>query len=181
MLDRLQALLRQVIDAAAALGALCVFLLFVLMLVGGIGRQLNLPVSGINDLVAWLCAAASFLAMAHAFRHGDFVRVTLLLEALSPQARRWLDALCLGVASASVAYLAWWACAFTWESYEFHEMATGLVVIPIWMPQASFALGSVLLLAAVLDEFITVLRGHKPHYQVAVEERHARGDFSSDV
>ena len=41
--------------------------------------------------------------------------------------------------------------------------------------------GAPLLLAAVVDEFITVLRGHKPHYQVAVEERHARGDFSSDV
>ena len=181
MLDRLQALLRKVIDAAGALGALCVFLLFVLMLIGGIGRQLNLPVSGINDWVAWLCAAASFLAMAHAFRHGDFVRVTLLLEVLSSTSRRWLDAACLAVATCSVAYLTWWACAFTWESYEFHEMATGLVVIPIWIPQASFALGSVLLLAAVLDEFITVLRGHKPHYQVAVEERHARGDFSSEV
>jgi hypothetical protein len=61
MLDRLQALLRKMIDAAGAVGALCVFLLFVLMIVGGIGRQLNLQVSGINDLVAWLCAAASGL------------------------------------------------------------------------------------------------------------------------
>ena len=51
MLDRLQALLRKAIDAAGALGALCVFLLFVLMIVGGIGRQLNLQVSGINDRV----------------------------------------------------------------------------------------------------------------------------------
>ena len=181
MLDRLQALLRKAIDAAGALGALCVFLLFVLMIVGGLGRQLNLQVSGINDLVAWLCAAASFLAMAHAFRHGDFVRVTLLLEAVSPAMRRRIDALCLVIASISVAYLAWSATAFTWESWEFHEMATGLVVIPIWIPQATFVLGSWLLMAAVLDELITVLRGHKPHYQVAVEERHARGDFSADV
>jgi TRAP-type C4-dicarboxylate transport system permease small subunit len=181
MLDRLQALLRKVIDVAGALGALCVFLLFVLMIVGGIGRQLNLQVSGINDLVAWLCASASFFAMAHAFRHGDFVRVTLLLEALPPQGRRWLDAVCLAVACVSVGYLTWSASAFTWESFEFHEMATGLVVIPIWIPQASFVIGSWLLLAAVVDEFITVLRGQKPHYQVAVEERHARGDFSSDV
>jgi TRAP-type C4-dicarboxylate transport system permease small subunit len=181
MLDRLQALLRKAIDAAGALGALCVFLLFLLMIVGGVGRQLNLQVSGINDLVAWLCAAASFLAMAHAFRHGDFVRVTLLLEAVSPAMRRRIDGLCLVIASLSVAYLAWSATAFTWESWEFHEMATGLVVIPIWIPQATFVLGSWLLMAAVLDELITVLRGHKPHYQVAVEERHARGDFSADV
>ena len=34
----------------------------------------------VNDIVSWLCAAAAFFAMAHAFKHGDFVRVTLLLE-----------------------------------------------------------------------------------------------------
>jgi TRAP-type C4-dicarboxylate transport system permease small subunit len=60
-------------------------------------------------------------------------------------------------------------------------MATGLVVIPIWTVQVTFVVGSWLLLAAVVDEFITVLRGRKPNYQLAVEERHARGDFSSDI
>jgi len=60
MLDRLQALLRKGIDAAGALGALCVFLLFVLMIVGGVGRQLNLQVSGINDLVAWIFGAQCY-------------------------------------------------------------------------------------------------------------------------
>ena len=70
---------------------------------------------------------------------------------------------------------------FTWESYEFAEMATGLVVIPIWIPQATFVIGCWLLLAAVVDEFITVLRGGKPSFQVALEERHAQGDYSSDV
>ncbi|WP_413915235.1 hypothetical protein [Candidatus Skiveiella danica] len=33
-----------------------------LMIVGGVGRQLNFPVSGVNDIVSWLCAAASFFA-----------------------------------------------------------------------------------------------------------------------
>ena len=46
---------------------------------------------------------------------------------------------------------------------------------------SSFALGSILLFIAVLDEFIIVLRGGRPSYVVAVEERHAHGDFSSDV
>ena len=44
-----------------------------------------------------------------------------------------------------------------------------------------FALGAVLLLVAVLDELILVLRGQRPSYVVAAEERHAQGDFSSDI
>ena len=127
--------LRRTLDwlfsAAAALAASCVLGIFVLMIVGGVGRQLNLKVSGINDIVAWLCAAAAFFAMAHSFKHGDFVRVTLLLEKVSAKTRRRLDMVCLCIAAVAVAYLTYSATAFTYESYEFREMATGLVVIPI--------------------------------------------------
>lgn len=168
-------------NAAAAVAASCVFLIFILMIVGGVGRQLNFKVSGVNDLVAWLCAAAAFFAMAHAFKHGDFVRVTLLLEKMSVKTRHFFEIACLSIAAVAVAYLAYSATAFTYESYEFAEMATGLVVIPIWIPQASFVIGAWLLLLAVLDELWIVLRGGKPTYQVAVEERHAKGDFSADV
>lgn len=168
-------------DGAGALGALCVFLIFVLMIVAGVGRQVNWHVSGVNDAVAWLCAAAAFLAMAHAFRHGDFVRVTLLLDSVGPGTRRALDVICLLIASVSVAYLTYAATSFTWESYEFAEMATGLLVIPIWIPQASFVIGCWLLLIAMIDELVGVIRGEKPSYQRAIEERHAAGDFSSEV
>jgi len=168
-------------DGAGALGALCVFLIFVLMIVAGVGRQMNWQVSGVNDIVAWLCAPAAFFAMAHAFRHGDFVRVTLLLEKVSPRVRRTLDAVCLVIAAVCVAYLTYWATSFTWESYEFAEMATGLLVIPIWIPQSTFVIGCWLLLVAMIDELVGVVRGEKPSYQRAVEERHAAGDFSSDI
>ncbi len=176
---------RRVLDwlfgAAAAVAACCVLGIFVLMIAGGVGRQLNLKVSGINDIVAWLCAAAAFFAMAHSFKHGDFVRVTLLLEKVSANTRRMLDMGCLCIAAVAVAYLTYSATAFTYESYTFAEMATGLVVIPIWIPQATFVIGCWLLMLAVLDELWIVLRGGKPTYQVAVEERHAKGDFSADV
>ncbi|MFT4266253.1 MAG: TRAP transporter small permease [Xenophilus sp.] len=168
-------------DAAGALGALCVFLIFVLMIWAGVGRQMNWRVSGINDIVAWLCASASFFAMAHAFRHGDFVRVTLLLEKLPAGTRRTADTACLVIALVSVGYLTWWATSFTWESYEFAEMATGLVVIPIWIPQSVFVIGCWLFLVALVDELVGALRGGTPSYQRAVEERHAAGDFSSDI
>ncbi len=166
---------------AGALGAFCVFLIFVLMIWAGVGRQLNWRVSGVNDIVSWLCAAAAFFAMAHAFRHGDFVRVTLLLDSVAPRVRRALDVTCLLIAAVAVGYLTYSATSFTWESYEFAEMATGLVVIPIWIPQSTFVIGCWLLLIAMLDELVGVVRGDKPSYQRAVEERHAAGDFSSDI
>lgn len=168
-------------DGAGALAALLILSIFLLMLYASAGRMLGLRVGGVNDIVAWCCAAASFFAMAHAFKHGDFVRVTLLLERLGPRARRLMEVLSLAIAAAAVGYLAWWAVRFTYESWEFKDMAGGLVVIPIWIPQVSFVLGSLLFVVAVLDELLIVLRGGVPTYERRVQERHARGDYSEDL
>ena len=119
--------------------------------------------------------------MSHAFKHGDFVRVTLLLEAVSAPWRKRLELAALCVGSVAVAYLAWWACKFTYESWEFNDIAQGLLPIPMWIPQLSFFVGAWLFFIAVVDELVIVARGNRPTYVVAVEERHAKGDFSSDV
>jgi TRAP-type C4-dicarboxylate transport system permease small subunit len=60
-------------------------------------------------------------------------------------------------------------------------VAQGLLALPLWIPQSSFAFGSVLLFVAVLDELIIVLKGGVPTFVRLVEERHAQGDFSADV
>ncbi len=172
--------LLRLIDAAGHAAAACVLLIFVLMIVQSIGRQAAWRVGAITEVVAWLCAAAAFLAMAHAFKHGDFVRVTLLLEKLSPGARRVLELGSLALAAAATGYLAWWAVSFTYESWQMNDMAQGLIALPIWIPQSSFVAGALLFTLAVLDELWLVLRGEKPTYQRLVEERHARGDFSED-
>jgi len=167
--------------AAGAIGACFVLIVGVLMIGQSVLREFGVRTGAVNDVVAWCCAAASFFAMAHAFKHGDFVRVTLLLEHVSARVRRVLELASLTIGSISVAYLTWWACRFTYESWVFDELSQGLLPIPMWIPQSSFALGAILLLVAVVDELILVILGHRPTYVTAVEERHAKGDFSSDV
>ena len=168
-------------DAAGYLAALCIFVIFLLMIGASVGRELGLRVGGTNDIVAWLCAAAAFLAMAHTFRFGDFVRVTLLLEKLPRGVVRVLEAAALIIAAAAVGYLAFWAARFTHESWRLHDMAGGMVAIPIWIPQSSFVVGSALFFVAVVDELVNVLRGNVPTYVRLAAERHARGDFSEDM
>lgn len=167
--------------AAGAAAALVVALIAVLMVGTSVGRLFDWRVGWVNDVVSWLCAAAAFLAMAHAFRHGDFVRVTLLLERLPPPLRRRFEIASLSVAALAIGYLAWWAARYTWESWRFNDIANNMVAIPMWIPQLSFVVGSLLFLLAVLDELLTVLGGGQPASVRIVEERHARGDFSEDL
>ena len=177
--------LRRFLDAlylgAGYVAACCILLIMVLMVGQSILRELHVRTGAVNDVVSWLCAAAAFFAMAHAFKHGDFVRVTLLLEKVSPAAQRRFEMAALAIAAVAVGYLAWWANRFTWDSYVFDETAQGMLPIKMWIPQSTFAIGAILLFVAVFDELVVVLRGGRPSYVVAVEERHAHGDFSSEV
>ncbi len=167
--------------AGGQLAALCVLAILILMVYASVGRSLDWRVAWINDVVAWLCAAAAFLGMAYSFRNGDFVRVTLVLESVSPGVRRWLEVVSLAIAAVAIGYLGYWAARFTYESWEFNDIAGNMVAIPIWIPQMSFVVGALILVIAVLDECMCVLRGGKPSYVARVEERHARGDFSEEL
>ena len=177
--------LRRFLDAlylvAGYVAACCILLIMLLMIAQSILREMHVRTGAVNDVVAWLCAAAAFFAMAHAFKHGDFVRVTLLLEKVSPAAQRRFEMAALAIAGVAVGYLAWWANRFTWDSYVFDETAQGMLPIKMWIPQSTFAIGAILLFVAVVDELVVVVRGGRPSYVVAVEERHAHGDFSSEV
>lgn len=168
-------------DAAGYLAAFFVLAIFVLMIAQTILRETGLKSGGMDDLVAWSCAASAFLAFAHTFRYGDFVRVTLLIDKLGPRARRWQEAGALGIAAAFTGYLAFWAVKYVYESWLYKDMSQGLIVVPIWIPQISFSIGAVLLFVAVVDQLVTVLLGRKPVYVALMEERHARGDYSEDL
>ena len=164
-----------------ALASLCVLVILVLMVGASLGRSLDWRVSWVNDVVSWLCAAAAFFGMAFSFKNGDFVRVTLLLEKVSPAARHRYELASLAVACVAIAYLGFWAARFTYQSWQFGDIAGNMVAIPMWIPQLSFVAGAMVFLIAVLDEFIGVLRGGLPSYVSRVQERHARGDFSEEL
>ncbi len=173
-LDRLYA-------GSGVLAALCILGICLTMLAQAFGREAGFLLRGADDIVAWLCAASAFFALGHTFRHGELVRVGLLLNRL-PVRGRWIaEMIALSITSAFVAYMLWAVSRFVYESWKFNEVAQGLVKVPVWIPQTTFLLGVVIFFVAVLDEFVVVLRGRKPAYQLAEEARIAAGDFSETV
>ena len=167
--------------ATGALAAACVLAIFVSMIATTVMRESGLRTGGWEDVVSWLTAAAAFFGLAHTFKHGDFVRVELLLSRLAPGPRRQFELVTLAIAAVFIAYLAWSTTAYVLESWRNGDMSGGLLVVPIWIPQSSFVIGAWLLFVAIVDELVIVARGRRPTYVTAVEERHARGDFTEDV
>jgi len=168
-------------DAAGGLAAVCLASIAVVMLAQAAMRELGILFRGADDIVAWLCAGCAFLALGHTFRRGELVRVGLLIDRLPPRPRRAVGIAALAIAVAFVACMAYAVLRFVYESWQFKEVAQGLIQIPIWIPQMSFVIGVLVLLIAVVDEFLTLLRGAKPAFEAAEEDRRARKDFSETL
>ena len=173
-LDRLYA-------ASGALAAVCLAGIAAVMLAQAGMRTAGFLLRGADDIVAWLCAASAFLALGYTFRHGDLVRVSLLVNRLPPALRHRAEVACLAAAAVVVGYMAWASASFVYGSWKFDELAQGLIRIPIWIPQLGVVFGTLILEVAVLDELAVVLKGGKPSYQLAEDERLAKKDFSESV
>jgi TRAP-type C4-dicarboxylate transport system permease small subunit len=162
--------------AALALAGTCV-----VMLLQVAGREAGVLFRGADDITAWLCAAAAFLALGHTFRRGELVRMTLVLDRLPPPARWPAEVFSLSVAALVGGYMVYAVTRFVYESWKFNEVAQGMIKVPIWIPQVGFVVGIIIFFVAIVDELVAVLRREKPAYQLAEEERRARGDFSESV
>jgi len=149
-------------DGAAWLAALCMVGILVMVLLTMISRSAGFYVPGTDAYAGYCMAGAGFLMLASTLRHGEHIRVTLVLTHLQGKARHALEVLALVVASIIAGFLAWYSCRLVWQSYDFHDMSVGVDATPLWLPQLSMAAGTILLLIALLDTLAgRLLRGEQ--------------------
>jgi TRAP-type C4-dicarboxylate transport system permease small subunit len=143
----------------------CLMVIFALMLFMSVGRQVGLNIPSGDDFAAWAMAATAFLGLAHTFKRGEMIRVGLLLEKL-PRRGQWvLQVFSLIVALTYILYFTWHAGRFVHFSWTSHEMSNGVVAVPMWIPQIAFFAGIAILLIAIADELVHVLRGNNPTFE----------------
>ena len=150
-------------DGAAWLAALAMVGLLAMVLLAIASRQLDFHVAGTDAYAGYLMAAAGFLALAHTFKRGEHIRVTLVLGHVGPRARRVLELWSLVAGTLLAALAAWYAVRLAWQSHLFHDISTGNDATPLWIPQLAMAAGSIVLLVAFVDELVLELRGRRVH------------------
>jgi TRAP-type C4-dicarboxylate transport system permease small subunit len=147
-----------------AAGVLLV-VIFGIMMYMSVGRQFGLNIPAGDDFASWAMCAMAFLGLAHTFKKGEIIRVGILLEQVTGKKRWALEVVALSIATAFVVYFTWQATIMTYDSYIFHDMAQGVVAVPLWIPQLGYCGGLTILVIALIDEMINVLKGNKPSYE----------------
>lgn len=148
--------------AAGLLAGLCMIGVLLSVLISIIGRQIDWHVPGIDAYAGYFMAAAGFLALASTFKHGEHIRVTLLLNSLAERSSRNLDIFALGVGTLLAAAFAFFSIKLTLDSHTYQDVSTSNDATPLWIPQISMAVGTVLFLVSLVDELCRRLRGLPP-------------------
>lgn len=134
------------------------------------GAAVGLTIPSYADFTGFFLAAASFLALAYTLREGAHIRVSLVVSRLPAAMHRPLEIWSLAFSLAVTAYFSWYTAKLTYESYFYKDLSSGMIAVPLWIPQSAMLCGLVILTVALVDELVTVLYGGKASYAAKGEK-----------
>ncbi|EPX79492.1 TRAP transporter small permease [Salipiger mucosus] len=152
--------LRRILDTLYWIGGIIasVFLVAILVLIVAqmVARWTGQVFPGATDYAGYCMAAASFFAFAYALNHGAHIRVSILLTALGRH-RWWGEVWCFGIGAVICTWFAWYGIKGNYISWRWDELSQGLDATPIWIPQISMSIGTVLLAVAFWDHLVRLI------------------------
>ena len=164
-------MLYQASGVAAALSLIAILFLIVVQM---LARWTGEVFPGAPDYAGYAMAAASFLAFANALNRGSHIRVSILLNALSPRARWIMEIWCFAIGTATMWYFVWYARRFVFWSWKFNDVSQGLDKTPLWIPQSLMLLGALILAIALTDHLISLIfRGEHRITSDTTDQEHA--------
>jgi TRAP-type C4-dicarboxylate transport system permease small subunit len=157
----MRAFLNALYNAAGYAAALFMIGTLAMVVAGIADRLLSLGWRGTDMYAGYAMAATGFLALAHTLKRDEHIRVSLLLQAVSPRVRHGLEIWSLLIATLLSGAFAFYAIRLVYQSWDFHDVSTGNDATPLWIPQVPMALGALILFIAFVDELILELQGKR--------------------
>ncbi len=128
------------------------------------GSAIGLSIPSYADFTGFFLASASFLALAYTLREGGHIRVTLFIQHVPTLLRRFIEFWCVGLATAVTLYFTWYTVLLVMEAYEYNDLSSGMIPVPLWIPQSGMLMGLIVLSIALVDEFVGMFSGADPSY-----------------
>lgn len=153
--------LNKLYDASAWAAALMLVGTLLMVVLGMVDRYVTLNFRGTDMYAGYCMAAAGFLALAHTLKKNEHIRVTLLLNALSPKAKKALELWSLSAAVLLSGLFCFYSMKLAYQSWDFNDISTGNDATPLWIPQIGMAVGTLVLLVAFVDELVLELLGQR--------------------
>ena len=157
MFNALDKNLNKIYKLSGYIAAFFLILVAVFILIGISSRIFGFYIRGLAEYSGYCMAASSFFALAYTFVEGGHIRITLFLEKIEGNKKKYLETWCLMIASFFSGYLAFYFIKMLIISYKFQERSEGADEILVWIPQTSVAIGSSVFFICILHQFILTI------------------------
>ncbi|WP_269901759.1 TRAP transporter small permease [Paenalcaligenes faecalis] len=134
-----------------------------------VGKSYGLLIPSYASFSGYALGFATFLSLGLGIRRAAHIRVTLIEGTLNPRVRRWTLTIValLGVLMGGL--FSWSLGQLSYESWLWGDTATGLIRVPLWIPQSVLTIGSIIFWIATIDTFIEMLRDQQSSALRAVD------------
>ncbi|MBL1406296.1 MAG: TRAP transporter small permease [Rhizobiales bacterium] len=123
------------------------------------GASVSFTIPSYADFAGYFLAASSFLALSYTFMRGGHIRVTLLFNMLGNGTVRLLaEVFSIAVCACTMVFATYYMALLVEQSYRFGDKSTGIVSIPIWIPQMPVLIGLAIFSIALIDVLLQTLR-----------------------
>ena len=129
------------------------------------GTAVNLTIPSYSEIAGYMLASASFLALSYTLMKGGHIRVTLFIKPLNRPLRLFIELLCLAFAFGFSIFASYYMVNLARQSFRFGDLSSGILAIPIWIPQSILSAGLIVLAIALADLFVQTLRRGEPAIQ----------------
>jgi len=143
--------------ASGFAGALMLLGILFMVITQMIARWVEVPITGLTEIAGYCMAATSFFGLGYAFSRNAHVRVSLIVGQ-GDTGHRLPEIICTSIAAVIAGVFAFFAIKATILSYQFNEVSQGQDAIQTWIPQTAMSVGSVVLLIAIADRLVGVVR-----------------------
>ena len=156
-MSKLNNYLNKIYKFSGYIAAFFLILVAAFILIGISSRIFGFYIRGLAEYSGYCMAASSFFALAYTFVEGGHIRITLFLEKISGNKKKYLENWCLVIATFFSGYLAFYFIKMLIISYKFQERSEGADEILIWIPQTSVAIGSSIFFICILHKLIMTI------------------------
>ena len=157
MFYKIDNFLKNIYRFTGYIAAFFLILVATFILIGIASRIFGFYIRGLAEYSGYCMAASSFFALAYTFVEGGHIRITLFLEKVEGNKKKYLETWCLMIASFFSGYLAFYFIKMLIISYKFQERSEGADEILVWIPQTSVAIGSSVFFICILHQFILTI------------------------
>ena len=154
-------MLSQINRLNVTLSILCIFAIFVLVLMQVILRVFNLYIPSLNEISGYLLICSFFLALGYSFEQAKHIRVSLIFELHNPKLSHMAELFSYVLASLISVFISYALLQLTLDSYQFKEVSSGEIAILEWPIQAILVYASVIMTLTIGYKGWEILRGHR--------------------